>query len=93
MICKERKIQKLEHCNFSIIPYLPSLGTFIPLPTRKTLKSKSFNETGIRITILLNSIIHKLIGRFQLELFILINYFSTVVPLISCVFFPVGLSS
>ena len=31
-------------------------------------------------------------GKIQLELFIFITYFSTVVPLTSCVFFPVGLS-
>ena len=36
---------------------------------------------------------HALMGRFQLKLFILITYFSTVVPLTSCVFFPIGLSS
>ena len=29
---------------------------------------------------------------FQLELFIFITYFSIVVPLTNCVFFPVGLS-
>ena len=34
---------------------------------------------------------HALMGRFQLELFIFITYFSTVVALTSCVFFPVGL--
>jgi len=33
---------------------------------------------------------HALMGRFQLELFIFITYFSIVVPLYSCVFFPVG---
>ena len=33
---------------------------------------------------------HELMVRFQLELF---TYFSTVIPLTSCVFFPVGLSS
>ena len=27
-------------------------------------------------------------GRFKLELFIFITYFSTVVPLTSCIFFP-----
>ena len=31
--------------------------------------------------------------KFHLELFIFIAYFSTVVPVTSCVFFPVGLSS
>ena len=31
-------------------------------------------------------------GRFKLELFIFISYFSTIVPLTSCVFFPVGVS-
>ena len=31
--------------------------------------------------------------RFQLELFIFIPHISTVVPITSCVFFPVGLSS
>ena len=36
--------------------------------------------------------IHALMGKFQLELFIFITYFSTVVPLISCVFFPAGFS-
>jgi len=36
---------------------------------------------------------HSLMGRFQLELFIFITYFSTGVPLTSCVFIPVGLSS
>ena len=36
---------------------------------------------------------HALVGRFQLELFIFITYFSTVVPITSCVFFPVGFSS
>ena len=34
-----------------------------------------------------------LMGRFHLELFILITYFSIVVPLNSYVFFPVGLLS
>ena len=34
-----------------------------------------------------------LMGRFQLELFIYIIYISTVVPLTSYFFFPVGLSS
>ena len=33
---------------------------------------------------------HALMGRFQLQLFIFITYFSTVAPLTSCVFFPVG---
>jgi hypothetical protein len=32
-------------------------------------------------------------GRFQLEVFIFITHFSTVIPLTSCVYFPVGLSS
>jgi hypothetical protein len=36
---------------------------------------------------------HALMGRFQLELFIFITYFSIVVPLTSRVFFSVGLSS
>ena len=36
---------------------------------------------------------HALMGRFQLELFIFITYFSTVVPITSYVFFPVGLLS
>ena len=36
---------------------------------------------------------HALMGRFQLELFIFITYFSTVVPLNICVFFPVGILS
>ena len=31
--------------------------------------------------------------RCLIELFIFITYFSTVVPLTSCVFFPVGFSS
>ena len=35
---------------------------------------------------------HAMIGRFQLELLICITYFSTVIPLTSCVFFLVGLS-
>ena len=30
---------------------------------------------------------------FQLELFIFINYFSTIVPPTSCIFFPEGISS
>jgi hypothetical protein len=34
---------------------------------------------------------HALMGRFQLELFIFITYFSTVVPVTSYVFFLVGL--
>ena len=42
---------------------------------------------------LLNIVFHALMGRFQLELFIFITYFSSVVPLTNCVFFPVGLSS
>jgi hypothetical protein len=36
---------------------------------------------------------HAPMGRFQLELFIFITYFSTVVPLTSCVLIPVDLSS
>ena len=44
-------------------------------------------------SILLNIMFHALMGRFQLELFIFITYFSTVIPLTSCVFFPAGLSS
>ena len=43
--------------------------------------------------ILSNIMFHALTGRFQLELFNFITYFSTAVPLTSCVFFPVGLSS
>ena len=39
------------------------------------------------MSILLNIMFHALMGRFQLELFIFITYFSTVVPLTSCVFF------
>ena len=38
-------------------------------------------------SILLNIMFHALMGRFQLELFIFITYFSTVVPFTSCVFF------
>jgi len=39
----------------------------------------------------LNIMFHAHMGRFQLELFIFITYFSTVVLLNSCVMFPVGL--
>jgi hypothetical protein len=39
----------------------------------------------------LNIMFHALMGRFQLELFIFITYFSTVVLLNNCVIFPVGL--
>ena len=46
---------------------------------------------AFRISILLNILFHALMGRFQLQLFIFITYFSRVVPLTSCVFFPVGL--
>ena len=42
---------------------------------------------------LLNIMFHALMERFQLELFIFITYFSTVVPLTSCVSFPIGLWS
>ena len=45
------------------------------------------------VLILLDIIFHALMGRFQLELFIFIAYFSTVAPLTSRVFFPVGLST
>ena len=45
------------------------------------------------ISILLNIMFDAQMGRFQLELFICIAYFSTVVPLTSCVLFPVRLSS
>ena len=38
-------------------------------------------------SILLNIMFHALMGRFQLELFIFVTYFSTVVPLRSCVSF------
>jgi len=31
-----------------------------------------------------------LLGRFQLDLFIFITYFFTVIPLTSCVFFPLA---
>ena len=34
-----------------------------------------------------------LMGKFQLQLFIFIAYFSIVVPLNSCIFLPVGLLS
>ena len=37
--------------------------------------------------ILLNIMFHALVGIFQLELFIFITYFPTVVPFTSCVFF------
>ena len=43
--------------------------------------------------ILLIIMFHAMMGRFQLELSILITYFSAVIPLNSSVFFPVGLSS
>ena len=46
-----------------------------------------------KLSTLLNIMFHALMGRFQLEIFIFIAYFSIVVPLTSCVFFPVGLSS
>ena len=49
--------------------------------------------TRTNIFVLLNIMFHTLMGRFQLELFIFITYFLNVVPLTSCVFFPVGLSS
>ena len=44
-------------------------------------------------SILLHIMFHELMARFQLELFIFITYFSTVIPIASCFFFPVGLSS
>jgi hypothetical protein len=40
-----------------------------------------------------NIMFHALMAGFQLELFIFIAYFCTVLPLTSFVFFPVGLSS
>ena len=40
------------------------------------------------LSILLNIMFLALIGRFQLELFILITYFSTIIFINSCVFFP-----
>ena len=35
---------------------------------------------------------HAMMGSFQLELFIFITYFSIVIPLTSCVFFPVDIN-
>jgi hypothetical protein len=43
---------------------------------------------GVNYGILLNIMFHTPMGRFQLELFIFITYFSTVVPFSSFVFFP-----
>ena len=47
---------------------------------------------GLLLKVLLNIMFHASIGRFQLELFIFITYFSTIVPFNSCVFFPISLS-
>ena len=58
----------------------------------QALVSKLKPDRALR-PILLSIIFHALMGRFQLELFICIIYFYTVIPLPSCVFFPVGLSS
>ena len=41
---------------------------------------------ALTVEILLNIIFHALMERFQLELFIFITYFSTVVPLTNCFF-------
>ena len=43
--------------------------------------------------LLLDIMLHALMAKFQLALFIFITYFSTVVPLTGFCFFPAGLSS
>ena len=49
-------------------------------------------STSKSFLMLSNIMFHALMGRFHLELFFS-TYFPTVVPLTSCVFVPVGLSS
>ena len=53
--------------------------------TITSLQERFFRIVLYRILlILLNIMFHALMGRFQLELFIFITYFFTVIPLTSC---------
>ena len=73
------------------------LGTNARLETRGARVQSRLSSIDsfqhVKIPILLNIMSHAPMGRFQLELFIFITYFSTVVPSNVVFYFPAGLSS